>query len=464
MLPFIMAIALFMEQMDSTVIATALPEIARDLETSPIALKLAMTAYLVALAIFIPASGWIADRFGPKKVFLTAIAVFMGSSVLCSAADSLGFFVVARFVQGMGGAMMTPVARLVLVRGTPRNQLVEAMAWLTIPALAGPLVGPPVGGFITTYASWEWIFLIDIPIGLVGMAAIWRFLPQMPVLNPPPLDWTGFFLVAGAASGIVFGMSVISLPALLVQFGLVAIVAGAICLFAYWRHAHRAEKPILPLSLLSIPTLRASVAGGSFFRIGIGAVPFLLPLMLQLGYGLTAFESGMITFIGAVGAMSMKFAAVSIFRRFGFRPVLIATGILSSISVAAIAAFPPNGTMAIGLYLVLLISGFVRSLYFTGINALAYVDVPESQTAQATAMSAVAQQTSIAIGVAVAGAILEATLYFGSGELTIASFNIAFILVAAIMTLGTLPMLRIDHDAGAEASGRLVRRNDTTQA
>ncbi len=462
MVPLIMAVALFMEQMDSTVIATALPEIALDLQTSPIALKLAMTSYLVALAIFIPVSGWIADRYGPKKVFMAAIAVFVASSVLCSAADSLGFFVVARFLQGMGGAMMTPVARLVLVRGTPRSKLVEAMAWLTIPALAGPLIGPPLGGFITTFASWEWIFLINLPIGIAGLLATWRYLPQMPALAPAPLDWTGFALAGGAAAGIVFGMSVVSLPALPLQYGFAAIATGVICAVAYVYHAKRAEKPILPLSLLSIPTLRASVAGGSFFRIGIGAVPFLLPLMLQLGYGLSAFDSGMITFIGALGAMSMKFAAARIFRQFGFRPVLIATGILSAASVAAIAAFPPSGYGAVGLYLVLLVSGFVRSLYFTGINALAYVDVPEQQTAQATALSAVAQQTSIAMGVAVAGAILEATLYFGTGELTAGSFNTAFILVAVIMTLGTLPMLRIDRDAGDEASGRLARRSETT--
>jgi EmrB/QacA subfamily drug resistance transporter len=457
MIPVILAIALFMEQMDSTVIATALPSIASDLGTSPIALKLALTAYLVALAIFIPVSGWMADRYGAKRVFMSAIAVFVASSVLCSQANSLGFFVVARFLQGMGGAMMTPVARLVLVRGTPRSKLVSAMAWLTIPALAGPLLGPPVGGFITTFASWHWIFLINVPIGLIGLAATWRFLPQLPSFRPRPMDWKGFLLVAGCASGIIFGMSVISLPALPVWIGAVAVAAGFACGFLYVGHARRAVRPILSLSLLDNPTFRASVAGGSFFRIGVGAVPFLLPLMLQLGYGLTPFQSGTITFVSAVGAMSMKFAATTIFARYGFRPVLVAAGLGAAVTVAATAAVSPIAGAAWGLYLVLLAGGFSRSLFFTGVNALAFAEVSDEDASQATAFSAVAQQTSIAMGVAVAGGILESALYFRGGELGVAEFQIAFALVAIIMALGVIPFMRIDRNAGEEASGRLAR-------
>lgn len=452
MVPAILAIALFMEQMDSTVIATALPAIASDLETSPIALKLALTSYLVALAIFIPLSGWMADRHGAKRIFVAAIAVFVASSILCSQADSIGFFVFARFLQGVGGAMMTPVARLVLVRGTPRNQLVSAMAWLTIPALAGPLLGPPVGGFITTFASWHWIFLINVPIGIAGILATLRYLPELPRFEPPPMDWPGFLLVAGCASGTIFGLSVITLPALPPQAGAVAVAGGIACGAAFIFHARRARRPILSLTLLENRPFRASVTGGSLFRIGIGAVPFLLPLMLQLGYGLTPFQSGMITFVSAIGAMSMKFVAARIFAAYGFRAVLVFAGLVASVTVAATAAASPVAGAAWFLYLVLLAGGFSRSLFFTGVNALAFYEIGDREASQATAFSAVAQQTSIAMGVAVAGGVLEAMVQFGGGELGIPDFQVAFVVVAAIMALGVIPFLRIDPKAGVEGA------------
>jgi EmrB/QacA subfamily drug resistance transporter len=451
--PLILAVALFMEQMDSTVIATALPAIAADIGTSPIALKLALTAYLVALAIFIPVSGWVADRFGAKRTFVLAIALFVASSILCSLANSLAAFVVARFLQGMGGAMMTPVARLVLVRATPRSELVSAMAWITMPALAGPLIGPPLGGFITTYASWEWIFLINLPIGLAGIAATLRYLPELPAYEPPPLDWTGFLLVALCASGIIFGMSVISLPALPWPVGAVAVLSGLFSCIAYVFHARRHERPILSLSLLDYPTLRACVTGGSLFRIGIGAIPFLLPLMLQLGYGLTPFESGMITFASAIGAMSMKPVAPPIFRRFGFRGALVWGAVLSALSVLAMVAMQPQGATYWLFIAALLAGGFTRSLFFTGINALAFAEVSDREAAQATALTAVAQQTSIAMGVAVAGGVLETALYLEGGTLGLSAFAAAFGVVALMMALGILPILRLDRDAGKGLAG-----------
>jgi EmrB/QacA subfamily drug resistance transporter len=451
--PLILAVALFMEQMDSTVIATALPAIAADIGTSPIALKLALTAYLVALAIFIPVSGWVADRFGPKRTFVFAIMVFVASSLMCSQAHSLPAFVVARFLQGMGGAMMTPVARLVLVRATPRSELVSAMAWITMPALAGPLIGPPLGGFITTYASWEWIFLINLPIGIAGIAATLRYLPELPAFEPPPLDWTGFFLVALAASGIIFGMSVISLPALPWQVGAVAVMSGLSASVAYVLHAKRHPRPILSLSLLDYPTLRACVTGGFFFRIGIGAIPFLLPLMLQLAYGLTPFQSGMVTFASAIGAMSMKPVAPPVFRRFGFRAALVCAAVLSALSVLAMIAIPPQGATYWLFIAALLAGGFTRSLFFTGINALAFAEVSDREAAQATALTAVAQQTSIAMGVAVAGGVLETALYFQGGELGLSAFSAAFGVVALMMALGVLPILRLAKDAGAGLAG-----------
>ncbi|MGO4833666.1 MFS transporter, partial [Rhizobiaceae sp. 2RAB30] len=332
-LPLILAVALFMEQMDSTVISTSLPAIAADIGTSPIALKLALTAYLVSLAIFIPISSWMADKFGAKRVFRTAIAVFVVGSVLCAISGSLVAFVFSRFLQGMGGAMMTPVARLVLVRSTPKRELVSAMAWLTIPALVGPLVGPPVGGFITTFFTWHWIFLINVPIGLLGIFLAGRVLPDIEPTGAAPIDTAGFLLSAIAASGVVFGLSVVSLPALPPWVGLLTLAIGFVSGVIYLRHARRAASPLLDLRLFANPVFRAAITGGSLFRIGSGAVPFLLPLMLQLGFGLTPFQSGMLTFASAVGALAMKFLAPVTLRTGGFRTVLTLTAVCGGIFI-----------------------------------------------------------------------------------------------------------------------------------
>ena len=227
-MPLVLAVALFMEQLDSTVIATALPAIAADIGTSPVSLKLAFTTYLVALAIFIPISGWLADRLGAKRVFRLAIVVFALGSIACAFAGSLGAFVLARFLQGMGGSMMTPIARLLLVRGTPRNRLVPAMAWLTVPALIGPMAGPPLGGFLTTYLSWHWIFWLNVPIAAVGLILVGRYLPESPPRPPRPIDLPGFLLAALALAGLVFGLSVTSLPALPIEVGFATLAVGAL--------------------------------------------------------------------------------------------------------------------------------------------------------------------------------------------------------------------------------------------
>ncbi len=450
--PLILAVALFMEQMDSTVIATSLPAIAADIGTSPIALKLALTTYLVALAIFIPASGWMADRYGARRVFMAAIAIFAVGSLSCAASDSLPAFVAARFLQGMGGSMMTPVARLVLVRATARNKLVEAMAWLTVPALVGPLVGPPLGGFITTYFSWHWIFLINLPIAVVGIALSYRFLPRIAGQNNGSFDRTGFALAGLAAAGLVFGPSVISLPALPAEVGIAAFVGGLLCAAAYVRHALRMERPVLDLRLFGLPSFRASILSGFFTRLGIGAVPFLLPLTLQLGFGLSAFHSGLVTFVGAIGALTMKFATARIYAAFGFRRVLVTMVALSSLLLMAMSSFSPGISFGL-IYSILLISGLVRSLMFTGINALAFAETGHEQAAPATAMAAVFQQISLAMGVAVAGMLVEISMAWRHGALAVPDFQFAFAAVGLIALIGVLPMLGLRADAGSAVSG-----------
>lgn len=452
--PLVLAVALFMEQMDATVIATSLPAIAVDLGTSPVALKLAVTAYLMALAIFIPVSGFMADRFGASRVFRAAIAVFILGSIGCAFAASLGGFVAARFVQGMGGAMMTPVARLLLVRSTPRSGLVGAMAWLTIPALMGPILGPPLGGFLTTYLTWHWIFWINVPIGILGILSASLFLPPDQPEPPRPIDLHGLVLSSCALTGLVFGTAVLSLPALPHWVGFAAAGAGFVAGLAYLRHSRSHSAPILDPRLFRYPLFRSAVTGGSLFRVGMGATSFLLPLMLQLGFGLTPFQSGLVTFVAAAGALTSKFGAERIFRGLGFRPVLVAGALLGAGFIAINAAFFP-ATPVLVISGLLLLGGVVRSITFTGINALAFADVEPRDMSQATAINAVAQQVSLAAGVALAGGILELS---SAGEaLRLGDFHLAFLVVALASAGAVLPFVRLPADAGGAVSGHRPR-------
>ena len=327
--PLIVAVALFMENMDSTVIATALPAIAADLGTNPLALKLAITSYLLALAIFIPASGWTADRFGARNVFRVAIAIFMCGSIGCAMAHSLSDFVIARFVQGMGGAMMSPIGRLVLLRSFDKREIVAVMTWVTMPALIGPVLGPPVGGFITTYFSWHWIFVINIPIGLLGIVLVTRFIPEPARRRARAVRRHRFRArrPRHRRAGVRPDHRRRQLPAGQ-RRGHAGRRSARISTLAYVRHARRTPAPLLDISLFSLATFRASVLGGFIFRIGVGALPFLLPLLLQLGFNMTPFESGLITFSTALGAMSMKAVVPAVLRQFGFRWTLTVNAIL----------------------------------------------------------------------------------------------------------------------------------------
>jgi EmrB/QacA subfamily drug resistance transporter len=452
-IPLVLATALFMENMDSTVIATSLPAIAADIGADPISLKLALTAYFVSLAIFIPLSGWVADRFGPRNVFRWAILVFMAGSICCAFSFSLETFVGSRFLQGMGASMMTPLARLVLVRTTPRTELVAAMAWLTIPGLVGPLTGPPIGGFLTTFLSWHWIFWINIPIGIIGIIATTVFLPEIEKRTPRPIDFPGFLMAGTAFAGIIFGLSVISLPAIPLVAGYAAVAVGATACVVYWFHAKRVAFPLLdPQMFVRYRLFRSAIIGGSVFRIGVGATPFLLPLMLQIAFGLTPFESGLITFIGALGAMTSKFAAERMFARFGFPRVLALTSIAACLSLAVIGLFGPE-TPHVWLYGILLAMGLLRSMFFTGVNALAFADISENDASQAAAISTVSQQLAVAFGVAVAGGALELSSTMSGGELGLADFHFAWFVVAGVSLVSALWFVRLPPDAGADVSG-----------
>ncbi|MDE2364405.1 MAG: DHA2 family efflux MFS transporter permease subunit [Hyphomicrobiales bacterium] len=453
--PLVVATALFMENLDSTVLSTSLPAIASDLHEDPVALKLALTAYLLSLAIFIPASGWTADRFGARKVFRAAILVFAIGSILCGLSSTLPEFVAARMIQGMGGAMMTPVGRLVLLRSIPRSEIVRALAWLTVPALIGPVIGPPVGGFITTYLHWRWIFWINIPISVLGVSLATMFIPNVREEETPPLDVVGFVLVGVSMASLIFGFSAAGRGVIAGSLDAALIALGFVCLAAYVRHALRAEHPILDLRLLKLPTFRASVGGGFLFRIGIGATPFLLPLMFQMAFGLTPFQSGSLTFVSTLGAMLMKPTAGPILKHLGFRNVLVFNALLSTLFFLANCLFQAS-TPHIVIICVLLAGGFFRSLEFTAINAVAYAEVPDKLMSHGTSLSAVGQQLSLSVGVTLGAAALEfARSHNGSGSaLTTADFTPAFLVVGLVSAASVLFFMRLSPDAGAEISGR----------
>jgi EmrB/QacA subfamily drug resistance transporter len=452
--PLIVAVALFMENMDSTVIATSLPAIARALGTDPLALKLAVTSYLLSLAICIPASGWTADRFGARNVFRIAIGVFVLGSIGCAASRSLEEFVLARVVQGMGGAMMTPVGRLIMVRSIDKKNLLNAMSLVTMPALIGPICGPPLGGFITTFASWHWIFLINVPIGLVGIVLASRYIANVRVERHDPFDFVGFILSGLAIAGLAFGLSALGLEFLPTSVVAALLCVGTVSAVAYVVHAKRAPAPILDLDLLKLPTFRASIFGGFLFRLGIGALPFLLPLLLQIGFNLTPFQSGLITFTTALGSMFMKAAVGSVLNRFGYRNVLLYNALVSSAFLAACATFVPGMPYA-AMIAILLAGGFFRSLQFTSINTIAYAEIEPPKMSRATAMVAAAQQLSLSTGVAIGALVVEITLRLkGSAAMGAADFPPAFLAVSVLAASAAFIFARLAPDAGAELSGR----------
>jgi EmrB/QacA subfamily drug resistance transporter len=442
----ILAAALFMEMMDSTVIATALPTIAVDIGTNPVSLKLALTSYLVALAIFIPISGWLADRVGARNLLSLAILVFIVGSVACAFSNSLGSFVFSRFLQGMGGSMMTPVARILLVRSTPRDQLVSAMAWLAVPALIGPMMGPPIGGFLTSYLSWHWIFFVNVPIGILGILMTRKFIKRLGIRRKTPLDLPGFILAAAAFAGIVFGLSVISLPALHPVYGVISVVVGIVAGVVYWRHAKRHAAPILNPAIFANRVFSRSIMGGFVFRLGIGASPFLLPLMLQVGYGLSPVESGLTTFAGAVGAIAFKFVAQRYYRALGLRRALIAAVVVAVCALGASGFISPAVAPWL-LLAVLFTAGISRSAFFTVATALSLSDVSDEDTGQASAIVSVAQNISIALAVALAGSVLQASSAIRGGELALVDFRIALLVTAGISACAILLLVGLPASA-----------------
>src|SRR5207302_4297369 len=454
----IVACAMFMQNLDSTIIATALPAIGNSLGESPLRLNVAITCYLLSLAVFIPISGWTADRFGARRVFTGAIIVFTLGSIACGFAQSLGMLVLARIVQGMGGAVMVPVGRLVLLRTVPKSELVRAMSYVSVPALIGPVIGPPLGGFIVTYASWHWIFFINIPIGMLGVLLVNLFVENMRESTRRPFDLPGFVLTAIGLASLAFGFETIGRGALPMIANISLLAGGALCLVLYVRHARRVDHPIIDLALMRIPTYRMATIGAFIFRMGLGALPFLMPLMLQVGFGLDALSSGLITFASAAGAMSNKLLVSAIIRSFGFRRVLIVNTIVSGGFLFSYSFFQPTTPHAV-IFLALLAGGFFRSLQMTSINTLSYADVPASMLSRPTSLPSMAQQLSQSIGVGTGALILYLMIgLHGTSAPGPGDFSFALAMVAMMSMLAVPFFLRMSPEAGAEVSGRGMRR------
>ncbi|SEK80792.1 drug resistance transporter, EmrB/QacA subfamily [Stigmatella aurantiaca] len=447
------ASALFMEFIDSTALSTALPTLSTAFHTDPVHLKLALTSYILALAVMAPASGWAADKYGPRRVFMLAMSVFLVGSVLCGFAQSLAQLVVFRTLQGLGGAMMTPVGRLIVVGSAPRERLVSAMSWFTMPALVGPLVGPPLAGFILGVASWPWIFFINVPVGLLGMAAVLRFVPPLHPPDPGPFDGKGFALTAVAITSWIglaetAGMDLIPVAA---QGALGLTALGATGL--YLRHWRRTERPVMNLGLVRFLTFRASLLGGTVLRLGLGATPFLLPLLFQVALGWTPFEAGLVTIGTTVGALACKPVAPGMIRQFGFRRVLIVSNLATAVLTAAPAFFRHSTPVPLIIGL-LAVAGFTRSLQFTATNTVAYAELPPGAISNASTLSVVAQQVGLSLGISFGGLMLHVARGSTEGPLTPERFLLPFLAVGLVSALAGPIYRRLPADAGASIGGR----------
>jgi len=461
MIPFIVGCALFMQMLDSTVVATALPAMALALHSTPVRLNVAITSYLLAVAVFVPISGWAADRYGARRVFVAAIALFTLTSIACALSQNVTQLVLARVVQGIAGAMMVPVGRIILLRIVPKQDLLKAMSFLSIPALLGPVIGPPLGGFMVTYMSWHWIFLINIPIGILGIALVMRHVDEIREENTPGLDAWGFVLSSVCLASLVSGFESLGRGQMPVWMQLTLLAVGLLCGLLYVRHSRHAAHPIIDLSLLRIPTFSISTLGGNLCRFAVGGMPFLLAMLLQVGFGLSPFEAGMITFASAAGALLMKFVATPIVVRFGFRRVLTINAVLTGAFIIICATFTPS-TPGWLMTVLLLVGGFFRSLQFTGINTLAYADIPSERMSSASSFAAMAQQLGITLGVGVAAVTLNLSMAIrGGAHLVVGDVIVGFLVIGAICVLSVLSFRRLSPDAGAQLNQAKARRGGT---
>jgi EmrB/QacA subfamily drug resistance transporter len=453
LIPLIVGCAFFMEGLDSTMIAVSIPAMAKSLGENPLRLNLVITTYLLSLAVFIPVSGWIADRFGARRVFCAAVLLFAGGSALCGLANSLPVLIAMRVVQGLGGAMMTPVGRLILLRSFPRAGLVSAMNWMTIPAMIGPTLGPIVGGFLTSYASWRWIFYLNIPIGLIGgVLALWLF-ENFRAPAPTRFDLKGFAIAGLGLLLLEFAIENVGRPMIAPTVGYAFFPLALATFFAYRRHARSSPAPVLDLSLFRIKTFHIGTVTGGICRMGLDATPFLLPLLFQVGFGLSPLRTGLLSVSGTLGAMFVRTFSRVLLRLAGFRRALVGGALLSAAVTAGFALLGADTPQWI-IVLVVLVSGCIRSIQYLALNTISYADVPSAMLSRSTGVSGVVQQVARGFGVAIGAALLA--LVAGSTPVTTGDFRIVFLLVALLPLFSVFGFLRLTEIDGAEVSGHQV--------
>jgi EmrB/QacA subfamily drug resistance transporter len=453
--PLIVGCAQFMHQFDGTMITTALPAMAVSLNEDPLKLNLAITCYLLALAVFVPISGWMADRYGARHVFLAAIAIFTVSSVLCGLSSTLAEIVLWRTVQGIGGAMMTPVGRVIVVKSVPRLEIVRAMNYVTIPAALAPLIGPSVGGFIVTYFSWPVIFFLNLPIGIAGLILVYRYVPDIREDTVAPLDLRGFVLTGLGLAGLVLGFASIGRGALPTPVIIAAISIGAICAALYLAHARRKSDPIVDLALLRNRTFAASIFGGGLFYIGTTAQVFLMALLLQVGFGFSALHAGMMLLAGAIGSTITRFTFRPVLNALGFRRMLIWNGLLTGACLATCGFFTAQTPLLLMLA-VLFVAGLSRSQQFTGIQALGYAEIPSPLMARATSFSSMMQQLMQSFGVGLTALVVHvSTVINGHGDvITAGDVAHGFFAIGMLSALSVIIFYRLPATAGSELTGR----------
>ncbi|MFU8999447.1 MFS transporter, partial [Klebsiella pneumoniae] len=444
--------AFFMEFLDGTVIATALPDMARDFGVTAVELNIGISAYLITLAVLIPASGWIADRFGARAIFTLALAIFTLASVFCGLSTEVHIFVAMRILQGVGGALMVPVGRLAVLRTTPKHQLIKAIATLTWPALVAPIIGPPLGGFITRYASWHWIFFINVPLGLAAIILSLRIIPDIRETERRSFDLSGFITTSVAMVSLVTAMERLGdrQPQIWPTLALAALGFG--CLLYSIRHFRRAAAPMVRLDALQVPTFRVTMYGGSLFRASISAVPFLLPLLFQVGFGMDPFHSGLLVLAVFVGNLTIKPATTPLIRWLGFRRLLLINGALNVCSLLACALLTPQ-TPVWAIMLILYLGGVFRSIQFTGVSTLAFADVPAAQMSDANTLFSTASQLAVGLGITLGAIGIRLGEQVGDWlhltELPGISFRLSFVFIALICLVGMIDSLHLAKTAGS---------------
>jgi EmrB/QacA subfamily drug resistance transporter len=449
----VVAVSFFMQILDGTIVATSLPQMAVSFGVRPVSMSIGITVYMLAMAAFIPLSGWLGDRFGARRVFLTSIAVFTGASLFCGLSGNLAEFIVARAIQGAGAALMTPVGRIIVLKNAPKSELVNAIALITWPALTAPVVGPVLGGFITTYASWHWNFLINIPVGLLGIALVLRFVPEQREEDTGRLDILGFIL-SGAGMTFVLAALELSVKWEGSLLPILAMLAAGIALSVMAvRHFLQVENPLLDLSAFKVETFAIStLSAGTACRLAINATPFLLPLLFQLGFGLSSIAAGTYLLVYFLGNLGMKVVTTPLLARFGFRNVLRVNGLIAACSIVACGFFTPAAPQAV-IYAILLVAGLSRSMQFTALNTLSFADVSPAQRSSAATLSSMLQQLSMLLGVAMAAAVLNMSVALRAApEPALADFFWAFAAVGLIGIVSSLRFFTLAADAGAEVS------------